>query len=253
MLFVAVQLPIPCRGGRPLRTAATCRDQVRGGECDRPSVSPAAEDPGVQVEECREAGDWEKQKAASAAAEVVSALVRYSKFTGRMVCGKRCGSAGAAPLSSSLTLSLGRIKQSFVLTDPHLPDMPIVYASEAFLSLTGYSSHEVLGRNCRFLNGPDTDPKVLYQIRNNIESQQAGTVRLLNYRKDGSLFWNLLHISPVRNASGKIAFYVGVQMDEGSEQDGHGLSLEMRQLGAVGAVKVAVRSLFARVGPSRLP
>nr|AML77444.1 putative LOV domain-containing protein [Myriophyllum aquaticum] len=146
-------------------------------------------------------------------------------------------------LSSSITLSLGRIKQSFVLTDPHLPDMPIVYASDAFFKLTGYSRHEVLGQNCRFLSGVDTDQSTLSLLRERIQAEQACTVRILNYRKDNTPFWNLLHISPVRNASGKIAYFVGVQIEEGvTNQGGHGLSPDMRQLSVVGAVKVAIRT-----------
>ncbi|KAJ0038399.1 hypothetical protein Pint_23153 [Pistacia integerrima] len=89
-------------------------------------------------------------------------------------------------------------------TDPHLPDMPIVYASDAFLKLTGYDRHEVLGHNCDFLNGSDTDTATLYQIKESIRAEQACTVRILNYRKDKSSFWCLLHMSPVRNASGKV-------------------------------------------------
>nr|AML79225.1 putative LOV domain-containing protein [Johnsonia pubescens] len=134
-------------------------------------------------------------------------------------------------------------------TDPSLPDMPIVYASDAFLSLTGYSRHEILGRNCRFLSGPGTDTKALQQIKSSIQEERACAVRLLNYRKDESSFWNLLYISPVRNATGKIAFFVGVQIDENCE-DPNGLSPEMRQLSAVAAVKVAARILSSGAGPS---
>ncbi|KAJ8632885.1 hypothetical protein MRB53_026221 [Persea americana] len=206
---------------------------------------------GLEAEELCEASDVERQKAAAAVNNILSALTHYSELTGKVVCGERCSSMGIAPLSSSLIISLGRIKQSFVLTDPHLPDMPIVYASEAFIKLTGYSTHEVLGRNCRFLQGPDTDVEALCQIRESIQAAQSCTVCILNYRKNGSSFWNLLHISPVRNASGKIAFYVGVQVEEGSKSDSRGLSPEMMQLGAVGAVKVAVRSLSMGVGPSK--
>ncbi|GFZ00125.1 PAS/LOV protein B [Actinidia rufa] len=196
-----------------------------------------------------EASDVEKQKAATAMKDILSALTHYSELTGRLVCGKRCCSAGRGLLSSSLTLSLGRIKQSFVLTDPHLPDMPIVYASDAFLKLTGYARHEVLGHNCRFLSGwiqishPYFSCLIVMQIKESIRTEQACTVRILNYRKDRSSFWNLLHISPVRNASGKI--------DESCKnQDKHGLSPEMMQRGAVGAVKVAVRSLSIGAGTS---
>lgn len=162
-----------------------------------------------------------------------------------MVCGKRCDSVGIPALSSSLNLSLGRIKQSFVLTDRHLPDMPIVYASDAFLSLTGYSREEILGCNCRFLSGPGTSVEVLEEINRHICSEQACTVRLLNYRKDGSAFRDLLQVSPIRNASGKVAFHVWVHLDESAKCEFNGLTPEIWQLGAVGAVRVAVRSLSA--------
>ncbi|GFP86149.1 protein twin lov 1 [Phtheirospermum japonicum] len=162
-----------------------------------------------------------------------------------MVCGKRHCLTGNERLVASLHLSLCRIKQSFVLTDAFLPDMPIVYASEAFFKLTGYARHEVLGRNCRFLSGIDTDPTTRFQIMESIRSQQACTVRILNYRKDRTSFWNFLHISPVRNASGKVAFFVGIQIDDqcNNNREIHGLRPEARQLSVVGAVKVAVRSL----------
>nr|AML79210.1 putative LOV domain-containing protein [Synsepalum dulcificum] len=205
----------------------------------------------LEVDEQCEASDLEKQKAASAINNILSVLSQYSEFTGRLVCGKRCCFSGMDLLGSSLNISLGRIKQSFVLTDPHLPDMPIVYASDAFLKLTGYSRQEVLGRNCRFLSGVDTDFSTIFQIKESIRTEQACTVRILNYRKDQSSFWNLLHISPVRNASGKIAYYVGVQIDEGCQnQNKHGLTPEMMQRGVVGAVKVAVRSLSMGAGTS---
>nr|AML78616.1 putative LOV domain-containing protein [Dryas octopetala] len=207
---------------------------------------------GLDIEEPCEASDLEKRRAATAINSILSVLTHYSELTGRLVCGKRCSISGVGLLSSSLNISLGRIKQSFVLTDPHLPDMPIVYASDAFFKLTGYARHEVLGRNCRFLSGVETDSSTIYRIKESIQNEKACTVRILNYRKDKSSFWNLLHISPVRNASGKIAYFVGVQMEEGCKnQDGHGLSLEMRQLSAVGAVKIAVRCLSMGAGPSK--
>ncbi|KAL9390202.1 hypothetical protein Peur_018807 [Populus x canadensis] len=199
---------------------------------------------GVETEEPWEASDLEKQRAATAINNILSVLTHYSESTGRLACGKRCSSPAAGLINSSLNISLGRINQSFVLIDPHLPNMPIVYASDAFLKLTGYDRHEVLGCNWRFLSGVGTDSSVLNQIQESIQVEQACTVCFLNYRKDKSTFWNLLHMSPVRNATGKIAYFVGVQMEEKCKsQDRHGLSPETRQLSAVGAVKVAVRSL----------
>nr|AML77979.1 putative LOV domain-containing protein [Ternstroemia gymnanthera] len=210
-----------------------------------------SDDRELEVDEHCEASDQEKEKAATAINNILSVLSHYSELTGRLVCGKRCCLSGMGLLGSSLYISLGRIQQSFVLTDPRLPDMPIVYASDAFLKLTGYARHEVLGHNCRFLRGVDTDFSTISQIKESIRMEQTCTVRILNYRKDKSSFWNLLHISPVRNASGKIAYYVGVQMDESCKNyDRHGLSPETRQRSVVGAVKVAVRSLSMGAGTS---
>ncbi|XP_020687667.1 protein TWIN LOV 1 isoform X1 [Dendrobium catenatum] len=264
--FVSVQVPIPRRVLSCTRLAVrggllfgACRNEVRSDlefRCSLPFDSyDDSDNRGLEGEERREAGDREKQKAVDGVTEILSKLAQYSKLTGRVVCGNRCSpKAGTASLSSSLCTSLGRIKQSFVFlsyrTDPLLPDMPIVYASDTFLSLTGYTRDEVLGRNCRFLGGPNTAVEALQQIKESILAEKACTVRILNYRKDGTSFWNLLHISPVRNSSGKIAFYVGVQIDEGLKNDEHGLSPSIRQLGAVGAVKVAVRSLSSSAGPS---
>ncbi|KAA8529471.1 hypothetical protein F0562_033730 [Nyssa sinensis] len=210
-----------------------------------------SDDRELEVDEPCEASDLEKRKAATAIDNILSVLTHYSEVTGRLVCGKRCCLPGMGLLGSSLNISLGRIKQSFVLTDPHLPDMPIVYASDAFLTLTGYDRHEVVGRNCRFLSGMDTDSSTIFQIRESIQNEQPCTVRILNYRKDKSSFWNFLHISPVRNASGKIAYFVGVQIDESCKhQDKQGLGPELRQRSVVGAVRVAVRSLSMGVGTS---
>nr|AML77426.1 putative LOV domain-containing protein [Narcissus viridiflorus] len=254
--FLAVVLPI----GKRLKTKRMvfgfggCREEELGcrGESLTLDSFEDTDNRGLEAEELHDASDLEKQKATSSAKSILSILNYYRKHTNRVRCWKTCSSASIAPLTSSLKISLGRIKQSFVLTDPNLPDMPIVYASDTFLNLTGYSRHEVLGRNCRFLNGPGTDVEALQEIKDGIQAQQACKVRMLNYRKDGSSFWNLLHISPVRNATGKIAYYVWVQNNENGK-DVHGLSPEMRQLGAVAAVKVAVRSLSAGPGPSSRP
>nr|AML76539.1 putative LOV domain-containing protein [Gyrocarpus americanus] len=264
--FVAVQVPISPTDTRVSSTnkaagsvTGSCRREVC---CDSvaelyrnslfdPLVDSDERGRGVETKQPYKANDLEKHKAATAISNILSRLVHYSELTGKVVSEKRCSSVGIVPLSSSLNISLGRIKQSFVLTDPYLPDMPIVYASDAFLKLTGYSRLEVLGRNCRFLQGSDTNVEALCQIKDSIQSAQSCSVRILNYRKDGSSFWNLLHIAPVRNASGKIAFYVGVQIEESCKSIDQGLSPEMRQLGAVGAVKVAVRSLSVGVGPSK--
>lgn len=202
-----------------------------------------SDDRDLEVDQPCEASELEKRKAATAITNILSVLTHYSEVTGRLVCGKPCCPSGIG-LGASINISFGRIKQSFVLTDPHLHDMPIVYASDAFLKLTGYARHEVLGRNCRFLSGLDTDSATQFQIAECIRAERPCTVHILNYRKDKTSFWNFLHISPVRNATGKVAYFVGVQINSSSNSQGkQGLSPVMEHLSVVGAVKVAVRSL----------
>jgi PAS domain S-box-containing protein len=101
-----------------------------------------------------------------------------------------------------------------VVSDPRQPDTPIVYANQAFLDLTGYSADEVLGRNCRFLQGKDTAPEAVSAIRRGLAADEHWvSVELLNYRKDGSSFWNQLHISPVHDEQGETIYYFASQKD----------------------------------------
>ncbi len=100
-----------------------------------------------------------------------------------------------------------------VISDACQADNPIIYCNQAFLEITGYSCEEVIGRNCRFLQGRDTDPQAVETIRQSIRAGQECQVVLKNYRKDGTPFWNDLTISPVRDASGRLTHFIGVQTD----------------------------------------
>ncbi|MDB9513956.1 EAL domain-containing protein [Kamptonema animale CS-326] len=100
-----------------------------------------------------------------------------------------------------------------VITDARLPDCPIIYCNPAFERITGYSQAEIEGKNCRFLQGPDTDPAALEELRNALREERACEVVLKNYRKDGTHFWNKLAISPVRDEKGKLTHFIGVQSD----------------------------------------
>jgi PAS domain S-box-containing protein len=111
----------------------------------------------------------------------------------------------------SFIKALQTAQQNFVVTDPSLPDNPIVYATQGFLVLTGYTLDQVLGRNCRFLQGPETDPKAVEKIRGSIDEGTDMSVCLLNYRVDGTTFWNQFFIAALRDAAGNITNYVGVQ------------------------------------------
>ena len=100
-----------------------------------------------------------------------------------------------------------------VITNPRLPDNPIVFCNEAFQDLSGYVRDEVVGRNCRFLQGPDTDPEVIGRIRAAVDHGTDIAIDILNYRKDGSTFWNALYLSPVRDDTGAINYFFASQLD----------------------------------------
>jgi PAS domain S-box-containing protein len=99
------------------------------------------------------------------------------------------------------------------LSDPDLPDNPIVYANAVFERMTGYSRDEILGRNCRFLQGDDRDQPELAQIRAALAEKQPVQVTLRNYRKDGRRFYNRLSIRPLLDPDGRPIYYLGVQYD----------------------------------------
>ena len=127
------------------------------------------------------------------------------------------GGAAATPKSdqqelekSDFTLmeSLSGSQQNFVLSDPRLPDNPIVFASPGFYKLTGYTSKEVLGRNCRFLQGPGTDPRAVEVIRKAIQTGADTTVCILNYKADGTPFWNQFFLASLRDSENNIVNFV---------------------------------------------
>lgn len=100
-----------------------------------------------------------------------------------------------------------------IITDGQRPDNPIIFCNEAFERITGYSKEMILGRNCRFLQGQTRDQKARFIIQEALLAEQACIVELLNYKKDGTAFWNELHISPIKNKDGLATHYLGVQND----------------------------------------
>ncbi len=99
------------------------------------------------------------------------------------------------------------------ISDSNLTDDPLIYVNRSFELMTGYSSEEVLGRNCRFLQGTDDDQAALIEVRDAVREGRDCQVLLRNYRKDGTLFWNELRLSPVHDERGELVNFVGVQND----------------------------------------
>ena len=126
------------------------------------------------------------------------------------------------------------VSQGILITDPGKPDNPIVYVSQGFTSMTGYMSQEALGRPCRFLQGPGTDPAAVTTLREAVRDGRACAVELLNFRKDGTPFWNNLAISPVKDAAGRVTNFVGVQTDVTARRQLESQFLQAQKMEAVG-------------------
>jgi len=110
-------------------------------------------------------------------------------------------------------LILANVNDGIVVADALRPDFPIEFINDGFTRMTGYTRADVQDVNCRLLQGPDTDPMAKQQLRRGIEQQVPVTTEILNYRKDGNAFWNLITITPLRDAQGTVVKYVGVQRD----------------------------------------
>lgn len=112
-----------------------------------------------------------------------------------------------------LTQILDNCVNGVTLADPDLPDQPIVYANKAFEVMTGYSQEEIIGRNCRFLQGAEKDQPGRRALREALDRHEPIEVTLRNYRKNGALFYNKLNITPLRSPKGEVIYYLGVQYD----------------------------------------
>ncbi|WP_096484658.1 hybrid sensor histidine kinase/response regulator [Methylorubrum populi] len=112
-----------------------------------------------------------------------------------------------------------RTRMPMIVTDPRQPDNPIIFANRAFIRMTGYSVDELIGNNCRFLQGPETDCDTIAEVRDAIREHREFATEVLNYRKDGSSFWNALFVSPVFNRSGDLVYFFGSQLDVSRRRD----------------------------------
>ena len=108
-------------------------------------------------------------------------------------------------------LEADETEMSVVFSDPSLPDNPMIFVSDEFEAQTGYSPEEAIGRNCRFLQGPETSEDAIQAIRHGLRAETRFMIDILNYRKDGSTFMNRLRIRPIYDADGQLLFFAGAQ------------------------------------------
>ncbi|MEO6256206.1 MAG: LuxR C-terminal-related transcriptional regulator [Sphingomicrobium sp.] len=127
----------------------------------------------------------------------------------------RKGFNDAAFNDKALAQTIAASPIASVITNPHHADNPIELANAAFCALTGYSEQDILGRNCRFLAGPSTEPWLTEQIRSAIHARRPVLVDILNYRSDGSPFRNGVMVTPLFDSDGKLAWFLGSQVDLG--------------------------------------
>ncbi|WAT18917.1 LuxR C-terminal-related transcriptional regulator [Aurantiacibacter sp. MUD11] len=113
-----------------------------------------------------------------------------------------------------------------VVSDPRLPDNPIIACNQAFMDLTGYGEEEIIGRNCRFLAGPGTEPWLTETIREGVRERRPVMVEILNYKKDGTPFRNAVVVAPVFGDDGELTYFFGSQVE--LDEDAQGPSLTRR-------------------------
>src|SRR5690606_1169005 len=149
----------------------------------------------IDVEVQRSATEWEEQP--------------MQLLSLRDISQRKAADEQLRLLQRGLEVSLNGV----LITDATKPGMPIIYVNRAFEHMTGYSAEDIIGANCRFLQGKDREQAGRYEIAAAIKNRHEVRVELRNYRKDGSMFWNELYIAPVSDENGNITHFFGAQND----------------------------------------
>lgn len=136
--------------------------------------------------------------------------------------------------AAALFLSVRLSPIASVISDPRLPDNPIVAVNPAFCALTGYGADQILGRNCRFLAGPATDPWLTDSIRRSTRAKRPVLVEILNYKRDGTPFRNAVLVAPIFGADGELEYFIGSQVELGEDS---GCPSVLRRAHAAAVVK----------------
>jgi len=153
----------------------------------------------------------------------------------------------ASRQNNLLAAAINNAEIGVTISDPYLPDNPLVFINPAFENITGYHMDEVMGKNCRFLQGPETNLETVNEMRAAIKAQRSCTVELLNYRKNGSPFWNRLIINPIFDVEGKLINFIGVQTDVTHLKEGEAIQRRLSAIVEITTDFVGITDLEGRV------
>jgi len=147
---------------------------------------------------------------------------------------------------------IGPSPTAAVLSNPRLPDNPIVECNEAFVALTGYSSDEIIGHNCRFLAGEGTEPWLTEMLRSGIRRRQPVMVEILNYKKDGTPFRNAVMVAPIFGAAGELEYFLGSQVEIAEDVARANDARREAAHGRVGALSRRQRQVLLQMAAGKL-
>lgn len=139
-----------------------------------------------------------------------------------------------------------------VISNPRLPDNPIIACNDAFIRLTGYGREEIVGKNCRFLSGPDTEPWLIDTLRAGIRNRQPVMVEILNYRKDGSRFRNAVMVAPIFDAAGDLEYFLGSQMEVVEDVERAGLERRRSATSRIASLSRRQREILQLMAAGKL-
>ncbi|MET0309241.1 MAG: histidine kinase famiy protein [Sphingomonas sp.] len=140
--------------------------------------------------------------------------------------------------------ALQMTRMPMIITDPQQPDNPIVFANKAFLDLTGYTEPEIMGRNCRFLQGADTDRNAVRDLRDAVAREEAISLEILNYRRDGTPFWNAVFVAPVYDDSGALIYFFASQLDVTRRRSSEQAFRQAQKMEAIGQLTAGLAHDF---------
>lgn len=135
-------------------------------------------------------------------------------------------------------------RMPMIISDPRQPDNPIVFANNAFLDLTGYEEDEILGRNCRLLQGPETDRESVREMREAVEAHRALAIEVLNYRRDGTPFWNAVFMGPIFDPQGELLYFFASQLDVTRRRESEQVSRQAQKMEATGQLTAGLAHDF---------